>query len=144
MKQVYVNAASTVDLIVENEEGILLIKRKHDPFKGHWALPGGFLDHGKESLEEAAVRELREETSLVAKVGDLDLIGVYSDPKRDPRGHVIAHAYYVKIFSGKIKADDDAAEARVFPMDKLPEYLAFDHRGILRDYSEYRRNKYGR
>lgn len=144
MSDTYINPASTVDLIVENENGILLIKRKNNPFKGMWALPGGFIDMGKESLEEAAVRELKEETSLTTKVSDLHLVGVYSDPLRDPRGHVIDHAYHVKRYFGELKAEDDAADAGIFPRNRLPKDLAFDHSKILRDYFEYRGQNNGK
>lgn len=126
------NPGSTVDLIVKVDGGLLFIKRKHAPFKGQWAFPGGYLECGKESLEEAGVRELYEETSLKANPNDLELLGVYSNPKRDPRGHVIAHAYVVKKFSGKMKANDDAAEVKVFK--EKPESLAFDHSKIYDDY----------
>ncbi len=130
----YINPASTVDLIVKDEsDKILLIKRKHDPFKEFWALPGGFLDYGKETLEHAGVRELREETCLKTEEKYLRLIGVYSDPKRDPRGHVIAHAYEVTKHSGIEKAADDAKELGWFSLDSLPN-LAFDHDKILEDY----------
>ena len=132
MKNNYNNPASTVDLIVPYNGGIVLIKRKHEPFKGQWALPGGFLENGNETLEEAAARELFEETSLQTNPSELRLVGVYSDPKRDPRGHVIAHVYEVRRYSGKLKASDDAADARVFK--ELPENLAFDHGKILVDY----------
>ncbi|MEK6758101.1 MAG: NUDIX hydrolase, partial [Nanoarchaeota archaeon] len=88
MADYYVNPASTVDLIVFFDGGIILIKRKHEPFKDCWALPGGFLELGKETLEQAAVRELFEETSLITNPEELKLVGVYSDPRRDPRGHV--------------------------------------------------------
>ena len=138
MKDRYVNSASTVDLIVPYEGGIVLIRRKHDPFKDHWALPGGFLELGKETLEEAATRELFEETSLRTDPNELRLVGVYSDPKRDPRGHVIAHAYEVRNYSGELRANDDAAEVRVFR--ELPDKLAFDHSKILNDYFNRRRN----
>jgi len=127
------NLGVTVDLIVEDEKGILLIKRKHDPFKGYWALPGGFLNYGTENLQQAAVRELHEETHVKADAEDLILIGEYSEPDRDPRGHIIAHAYYVKKFSGKVEADDDADDAKKFPRNQLPP-LAFDHGRILEDY----------
>lgn len=136
MKERYVNPASTVDLIVPYEGGIVLIKRKHDPFKDHWALPGGFLELGKETLEEAAARELFEETSLRTDPNKLRLIGVYSDPQRDPRGHVIAHAYEARNYSGELRANDDAAEVRVFR--ELPDKLAFDHSRILNDYFKNR------
>lgn len=136
----YVNPASTVDLIVPYEGGIIFVKRKHEPFKGYWALPGGFLNMGKETLEEAAVRELFEETNLRADLDSLILIGVYSYPKRDPRGHVIDHVYEAVEYSGELRAKDDAAEVKVFK--RLPKKLAFDHREILNDYfkNKQRRN----
>lgn len=132
MKYRYINPASTVDLIVPYNEGIVLIKRKNDPFKDYWALPGGFINHGKETLEEAAVRELFEETSLRTSINLLKLVGVYSDPNRDPRGHVISHAYEVKDYSGELKANDDAAEVKIFK--RIPNNLAFDHSKILNNY----------
>jgi len=131
---VFKNPSSTVDLIVKIDGGLLFIKRKHAPFKGQWAFPGGYVECGKESLEEAGVRELYEETSLKANPKNLELLGVYSNPKRDPRGHVIAHVYAVKNFSGKIKANDDAAEAKIFK--EKPERLAFDHSKIYDDYKK--------
>ncbi|HLC78077.1 MAG TPA: NUDIX hydrolase [Candidatus Nanoarchaeia archaeon] len=133
----YSNPASTIDLIVPYQEGIVYVLRKHEPFKGYWALPGGFLEMGKETLEEGGVRELYEETNLVAKTRDLKLYGVYSDPKRDPRGHVIAHAYEVGKYKGTLKAKDDAADVRVFK--EIPEKLAFDHIKILEDYFKKKR-----
>jgi 8-oxo-dGTP diphosphatase len=126
------NPAATADLIVPINGGILFIRRKHAPFKGQWAFPGGFLNCSQENLEQAAVRELFEETSLIAKPEDLELLGVYSNPKRDPRGHVIAHAYIVKKYSGILRADDDAAEAKIFKVK--PKKLAFDHSKIYDDY----------
>ncbi|MGV8141702.1 MAG: nicotinate (nicotinamide) nucleotide adenylyltransferase [Candidatus Woesearchaeota archaeon] len=128
----YTNPGSTVDLIVPVDDGILFVKRKYPPFKDYWAFPGGFLESGKETLEEAAVRELGEETSLRATLKDLELLGVYSAPDRDPRGHTISHVYIVNKYIGDIIANDDAAEARVFK-DK-PEKLAFDHTKIYDDY----------
>jgi 8-oxo-dGTP diphosphatase len=128
----YKNPAATADLIVPIDDGILFIKRKHAPYKGQWAFPGGFLECGKETLEKAAVRELEEETSLKANTKDLGLLGVYSDPKRDPRGHVIAHTYIVKKYTGILKANDDAAEVRVFKTK--PSRLAFDHSKVYDDY----------
>ena len=130
----YQNPESTVDIIVERNNQILLIERKNKPFRNCWALPGGYLNYGEETLEEAAVRELEEETSLITQVYDIELFGVYSDPKRDPRGHVISHVYEVASVTGNLKANDDALEARFFPKDDLPENLAFDHNKILEDY----------
>lgn len=139
MAEHYINPASTVDLIVSHNKGIVLVRRKHEPFRGHWALPGGYLECGKETLEEAAVRELFEETSLMTDPSNLELIGVYSEPKRDPRGHVISHVYEVKAYSGELKANDDAAEVGIFR--KIPNRLAFDHEKILRDYMATQRLK---
>jgi 8-oxo-dGTP diphosphatase len=136
MNNHYINPASTVDLIVNYGEGIVLIKRKHEPFKDYWALPGGFLEYKKETLEQAASRELFEETSLKTNPEDLKLIGVYSNPERDPRDHVISHVYEVRNYSGELKANDDAAEVEVFR--KIPENLAFDHSKILSDYFKNR------
>ena len=130
----FVNPGSVVDLIVPYKEGYVFIKRKHEPFKGFWSFPGGYLDCGKETLEEAAVRELEEETSLIASVDDLRLVGVYSGPLRDPRGHNISHVYEVLKFSGELKANDDALDARVFKY--APKNLAFDHLKIFNDYKK--------
>jgi len=117
-----------VDVIIECEGGIVMIKRKNPP--PGWALPGGFVDCG-ESLESAAVREAKEETGL-----DIELMRqchTYSAPGRDPRHHTITTVYIAKA-EGKPRGGDDAAEARVFPRDTLPEPIAFDHRQILDDY----------
>ena len=135
----YKNPASTVDLIVPYNDGIVFVKRKYKPFKGKWALPGGYLECGKENLEQAGVRELEEETSLIAKPEKLKLVGVYSNPKRDPRGHVISHVYEVKNYSGELKAKDDALEVKVFK--KIPNKLAFDHNKILDDYFAWKERR---
>jgi 8-oxo-dGTP diphosphatase len=95
------------------------------------------LDCGKETLEHTGVRELEEETSLKSLEKDLKLFGVYSDPKRDPRGHVISHSYWVSEYSGKVKAADDAKKAEWFSIYNLPK-LAFDHEKIVRDYCKWR------
>jgi len=136
-KMAYKNPGSTTDIIIENEGNILLIKRNSWPFKNKWALPGGFLDCGKESLEEAAARELMEETSLSTKVKDLAFFRTYSNPHRDPRGHVISHVYIARRVEGIPKAGDDAGDVRFFPLNNLPE-LAFDHRDIITDYIKNR------
>lgn len=134
----YKNPAATADIIVENQEKILLVKRKNPPYQNMWALPGGFLNCDKETLEEAAKRELEEETGLEVELRDLELVGVYSSPDRDPRGHVITHVYVAKKYEGEAKAGDDAGEARFFSLNSLPQ-LAFDHRKAIADYLEYRR-----
>lgn len=113
---------------------VLLIKRKNDPFKGKWALPGGFLDKG-ETVKQAAVRELKEETGIDCL--EPKLLGVYSKPGRDPRGWVVSTAFIKIVKQQKdIKAGDDASEAKWFDLNNLPE-LAFDHIEILNDAKDY-------
>lgn len=126
----------TVDIIIElgdrPDRPIVLIQRKYPP--PGWALPGGFVDVG-ESLEQAAVREAREETSLAVRL--TTLLGCYSDPRRDARGHT-ASVVYVATAEGAPAAQDDAAALGVFSPQDLPQPLAFDHGRILRDYLQYR------
>jgi 8-oxo-dGTP diphosphatase len=124
----------TVDGILVEEKRLLLIKRNHDPFKDEWALPGGFVEYG-ETTEDAIIREMKEETGLITKVCTLS--GVYSDPKRDPRGHTVSIVYIVKKDGGTLEGGDDAAEARFFALEQLPS-LAFDHHQIIKD--AFRRN----
>jgi ADP-ribose pyrophosphatase YjhB (NUDIX family) len=124
---------ATVDVIIEVDAGIVLIRRRHPP--AGWAIPGGFIDAG-EPAEEAARREMREETSLDVEL--VALLGVYSDPRRDPRGHTIS-AVYVGRAHGRPRAADDAADVGVFTEASLPQPLAFDHARILTDYFHYRR-----
>jgi ADP-ribose pyrophosphatase YjhB (NUDIX family) len=122
------NPIPTVDIIIELKGGVVLIKRKNLP-EG-WALPGGFVDYG-ETLENAAAREVKEETGL-----DIELIRqfhTYSDPRRDPRHHTITTVYVAKA-QGTAIAGDDAKEAGVFQKEALPDKIAFDHKEILNDY----------
>jgi ADP-ribose pyrophosphatase YjhB (NUDIX family) len=127
--EVYQNPIPTVDIIIEIEsKGIVLIKRKNPPHG--WAIPGGFVDYG-ESLEEAAVREAKEETNLDVKL--VRQFHTYSDPKRDPRHHSISTVYIAK-GKGDPKAKDDALEIKIFDESTLPDKIAFDHRLILKDY----------
>ena len=127
----YRNPFPTVDFVIQIERGgIILIKRKNPPYG--WALPGGFVDYG-ESLEEAALREAKEETSLDVEL--LAQLGAYSDPERDPRQHTITVVFAAKA-KGRPIASDDAAEIGVFGPDTMPDKLAFDHRRILKDYYE--------
>jgi 8-oxo-dGTP diphosphatase len=124
----YSNPIPTVDIIIEQEEGIVLIERKNAPHG--WAIPGGFVDYG-ERLEEAAVREAAEETGL-----DVQLVfqlGTYSDPGRDPRFHTIS-TVFIATAEGRPRAGDDAIKAAVVRPDALPAELVFDHARILRDY----------
>jgi len=107
---------------------ILLVKRGHEPFKGQWATPGGRIEDN-ETAEQCLVREMKEEIGL--KVEPVKLIGIYSDPKRDPR-LMIAIAYLIKRVGGEVRAGSDAADARWFDLDSLPE-LATDHGRIIAD-----------
>ena len=124
----YLNPSPTVDTIIEVAGGIVLIERGNEPFG--WALPGGFVDYG-ETLEQAAVREALEETSL--NIHNLRLLGCYSDPSRDPRQHTIS-TVYVAQGEGTPRAGDDAANVSVFTLEPLPQPLCFDHSKILQDY----------
>lgn len=116
-------------VVFDNEDQLLLIKRKHPPFEGRYALPGGFVEYG-ETVEAAAMRELKEETGLKAK--SCRLIGVYSDPKRDPRRHTVSAAFLINVAKSAPKAGDDAAAAE-FVADWRSKKLAFDHAKIVAD-----------
>ncbi len=122
----------TVDLVIykkaDADYELLLIRRKNDPFKGKWALPGGFVDEN-EGLKDAAIRELEEETGL--KITDLQQLGAFGKPHRDPRHHTVSVAY-VGFASEDAQAigADDADEAKWFSVKNLPE-LAFDHADIV-------------
>lgn len=117
----------TVDAVVISGEDFIGIKRKNPPFKGSYALPGGFVDYG-ETLEKAVLRELEEETSIKGEI--VALIGVFSEPERDPRGHTVSVAYLVKALNGALEAGDDADDARWLSCAE-PGPLAFDHTLIL-------------
>ena len=128
--------ALTVDIIIELRDRpdvpIVLIRRKNPPHG--WALPGGFVDVG-EAVEHAAVREAEEETAL--RVTLKMLLGCYSDPARDPRGHT-ASVVYVAEAEGEPRAQDDAAGVAMFSPEALPDPLVFDHARMLRDYLVWR------
>jgi 8-oxo-dGTP diphosphatase len=118
------------DAVVFDDAGaVLLVRRKFPPFQGQFALPGGFVDIG-ETTESAALRELKEETGIEG--ASPMLIGVYSDPKRDPRGHTVGIAYLIQATSFDVRAGDDAADAQ-FVASWQNESLAFDHRTIVND-----------
>lgn len=121
----------TVDAIIERDDKILLIKRKNEPFKGQWALPGGFVEYG-ESAEDAIIREVKEEANLDISIKTL--LGVYSQPGRDPRGHVISICY-VASGKGEEKGGTDASDAAFFSVEEIKSLkLAFDHEGIIAYY----------
>ncbi len=124
----YKSPALTVDAVIIKNNSIILIKRKNEPFKGKWALPGGFVEYG-ETVENAVIREVKEETGL--DVGIEKLLGVYSDPDRDPRGHTVSVCFICRIVSGNLKSGTDSADVKGFKFSELPE-LAFDHKKIIR------------
>ncbi len=126
--------APTVDILIEHEARLILIRRRNPPHG--WAIPGGFVDLG-ESAENAARREAREETSLEVEL--VTLLGVYSDSTRDPRGHTISTVYVAHSRGGQPCAADDAAELGLFDETTLPEPLVFDHARILADYFHFKR-----
>jgi 8-oxo-dGTP diphosphatase len=131
----YPQPSVTVDLVIftiaEDDLKVLLIRRGQDPFKGRWALPGGFVDI-EESLERAAARELKEEVGVTDVY--LEQLYTFGDPKRDPRGRVISVSYFALVDAGRqrIVAASDAAEAKWHSVFDPPR-LAFDH-GMLLDY----------
>ena len=122
----------TTDIFIFDENfNFILIKRKNDPYKDCWALPGGFVEYG-ESVESAAVREAKEETSIDVELKDL--VNVYSKPDRDPRGHTVTIVFTAKGDFLDRKADDDASDIGIFSLEKLDEInIAFDHEQIIKD-----------
>ncbi len=132
----------TTDIIIfaisDRSLKVLLVKRKYQPFAGLWAIPGGFVND-QESLEDAARRELQEETGL--KDIYLEQLYTFGDPNRDPRGRIVSIAYYAVVSdTQKVKGGSDAKEAEWFPVSKLP-FLAFDHQRILNYAIERLQNK---
>ncbi len=129
--QIYNNPSPTVDVIIEYQNKIVLIERLNEPYG--YAMPGGFVDYN-ETLENAAIREAKEETGLDVKLNYI--LGVYSNPKRDPRQHTIS-AVYVSEGFGEIKAGDDAKNAILFDYLKINDTdlsIVFDHKDIIKDY----------
>jgi 8-oxo-dGTP diphosphatase len=136
----YKNPTPTVDMVLERDSKILMVKRKKDPFKDHLALPGGFVNEG-ETIEDAMKREAMEETSL--EVHPIDILGVYSDPRRDPRKHIITVVFVGIIVRGETRAGDDAASIEWIQLGSIDQLrrqnlFAFDHAQILRDYSQWK------
>jgi len=123
--------STTVDVVLlVSGDRVVLVERRHEPLG--WALPGGFVDVG-EPVEAAAVREAKEETGLDVRL--LEQFHVYSDPRRDPRGHTIS-TVFLAVADGEPRGGDDAADARAFGWSELPA-LAFDHAEILADVRRY-------
>lgn len=124
------NPYLATDIIIEINEKILLIERRNAPFG--WALPGGFVEYG-EAVEMAAIREAKEETDI--DIERVNLLGVYSDPDRDPRSHTVSVVFIATKFYGNPKAGDDAKNVKLFDFSDLPD-LAFDHAQVIDDYME--------
>ncbi len=120
----------TVDGIILEKGKVLLEKRNHRPFIGHWVMPGGHVDYG-ERVEEAIKREVKEELGVLIKIKEL--FGVYSEPKRDPRYHSVSVVYLLKKGKGKIRLDKESSEFKYFSLRNLPKKIGFDHRKILND-----------
>ncbi|HXI59285.1 MAG TPA: NUDIX hydrolase [Polyangia bacterium] len=123
----------TVDIIIEVDGGIVLVKRKFPPLG--WALPGGFVDAG-EWVAQSARREALEETGLTVDL--VELLGVYSNPARDPRGIYTVSVVYIAQAQGIPQGGDDAAAAKVFRLDALPPDIVFDHPQMIADYVRFR------
>jgi 8-oxo-dGTP diphosphatase len=141
-EQHYKNPIPTVDTIIQKGSQILLVKRKKEPFKGLFALPGGFVNEG-ERVEDAAKREAKEETSLDIEL--VDILGVYSEPNRDPRGHIMSTVFVGKISpNNKVEAlaQDDAAKIEWINLEEVDNntHFAFDHQTIISDYEKWRRS----
>lgn len=136
------NPIPTIDIILSehsNSNKVLLIKRNKDPFKDYFSLPGGFVDEG-EKVEDAVRREAEEE--LLVKVEPINILGVYSDPNRDPRGHIMSITFIAKIITGNLKEGDGVAELRWVEINNLENIkLGFDHSKILSDYETWLKNK---
>src|SRR6476660_10422658 len=131
-KQQHKNPIPTVDTIIQRDSQILFVKRKRDPFKEHFVFPGGFVNEG-EKVEDAALREIKEETSLSVEL--VDILGVYSDPSRDPRGHIMSTVFIGQISDAsklEAKAADDAAGLKWNDLDDIDnENFGFDHKKII-------------
>jgi 8-oxo-dGTP diphosphatase len=128
----YKNPSLTADIFIyDDDENFILIKRGNEPYKNHWALPGGFVEYG-ECVEDAAIREAFEETSINVELEHL--VGVYSNPSRDPRGHTVSIVYTARGNMKEMKAADDACDVNIFTKKDLEKMnLAFDHDKIISD-----------
>lgn len=125
------NPLLTVDTVIVHKGSVVMIKRKNPPYKGSWALPGGFVEYG-ETVEFAAVREAKEETGLDVELENI--VGVYSNPERDPRGHIVTICYIGHKTGGNLFADTDASDVKYFKFNEVLKLdLAFDHNKILQD-----------
>ena len=122
-----------VDGIITKGKEILLVKRSGYPFSGYWTLPGGHIEYG-ETVEQAISREIKEELNLKVKIKQI--IGIFSNPQRDPRYHLISISYWLKRISGKICLNQEANQFAYFPLNKLPVKIGFDHRQIINQFKK--------
>jgi len=135
----YKNPTPTVDAIIEKNDRIVLVKRKNKPFEGRLALPGGFVELG-ETVEHATIREAQEETGLKIKLKEI--LGVYSNHKRNPMLHTLAVVFVAYPIGGKLRAGSDAKESKWFNLNEIDfKNLAFDHAKILKDYIKWKKKK---
>lgn len=141
-RQQHKNPIPTVDTIIQRDSQILFVKRKRDPFKEHFVFPGGFVNEG-EKVEDAALREVKEETSLSVEL--VDILGVYSDPSRDPRGHIMSTVFIGKISDNdknEAKAGDDAGAIQWIDLEDVNnKSFGFDHKTIISDYKKWKQFK---
>ena len=141
-KQQHKNPIPTVDTIIQRDSQILFVKRKRDPFKEHFVFPGGFVNEG-EKVEDAALSEVKEETSLSVEL--VDILGVYSDPSRDPRGHIMSTVFIGKISDNdknEAKAGDDAGAIQWIDLEDVDNKIfGFDHKTIISDYKKWKQFK---
>ena len=131
------NPIPVVDVIIQQDSDVLFAKRKKEPFKGYLGLPGGFVNIG-ETVEEAARREVKAETSLDIEL--TDILGVFSDPQRDPRGHIMSTVFIGRVPSNEdAKARDDASQLEWIDLQTVGDKsLAFDHKIILSNYKKWK------
>ncbi len=127
---------ASVEIIIQKDGDIVLIKREGPPFRGKWKLPGGMVEYGQ-TVEEAAMRESKEETSLDVEL--IDILGVYSDPQRDPRFHSLATVFVAKPVNGTLKGDIvETTDAKWVPIENLNTAdMGFDHGKIIEDYKRW-------
>ena len=121
------------DGLIPIDDKLVLIRRKYYPFEGKLALPGGMVEYD-ERVENAILREMKEETGLDVEIDEM--LGVYSEPGRDPRGHVISVAFVLKKVGGELRSGDDAKAVELVKIDEIPD-LAFDHNEIVQDYLKF-------
>ena len=139
MDKSYKTPDLVVDIIIEKDNEIVLIRHKNDWFKDKLGMPGGHVEYG-ETVEHAAIREAKEETSLDVKLKEI--LGIYSDPKRDERGHKVTTVFIAECVKGKLKGGDDASDANWYNVDNLPfGQMAGDHPQILKDYLKWKKSQ---